>query len=72
MIEPHCRCPGCGECDAHRKARETKEVSSDVLARVVMQRDAAYAELYKQKPAIRAVFDSYVWKAVDAWVEAQL
>jgi hypothetical protein len=21
-VEPYCRCPGCGECDAHRKARK--------------------------------------------------
>jgi hypothetical protein len=33
MIEPFCRCPGCGECSAHREMRKLKEALAGLLAR---------------------------------------
>jgi hypothetical protein len=56
MNEPHCRCPGCGECDSHRKLRKAQ---ADL--------DAAYSELSKLRPTIKGVFDRNVWHAVSLW-----
>jgi hypothetical protein len=32
-VEPYCRCPGCGECSAHREVRKLKEALTGLLAR---------------------------------------
>jgi len=33
-VESFCRCPDCGECDAHRKARELREKKPFVQRRL--------------------------------------
>lgn len=43
-FEPHCRCPGCGECDAHEREPKLKQQVKALKARVA-ELETAFVDL---------------------------
>lgn len=74
MEDRYCRCPGCGECDAHRRARASIPVAQvakaqatiDALRAQVAERDQVIAE------AREAIASAIVNGGLDASTEDTL
>ena len=56
-FEPHCRCPGCGECSAHANAPKLKAQ----LKAAIAQRDAERAKAERLRELLREARDKLEW-----------